>query len=533
MAEDTRQQTAQTVKKAVGIIMVATLISRLLGWVKLTTMSSIYGRTLETDAFFAAFAIPDLLYLLVSGGAMTAAFIPTFTGFIAKGQDKEGWRVASTIWNQIAIFLIVFILIGVLFADKIVLLLPGFHNNPQALAYGTTFVRLLYPMVFFTALAALCNGVLQSFNHFTAPAASWLIYNVFFILAAYLFRNSLRLSGVCLGVLGGALAMVLVQLPVMAKKGMKYSLSLDWKHPEVVNYWKLFLPVMLGMSLTQVNLMIIPTIFGSMVGKGAITSLNYANRMMFIPLGMFGSAISMAIFPTMSRMAAEGDLKGADEVLSRGIRATFVFSLPCTAFLMTAGLVSIRLVFGHGKFDYEDCYATSYALMFFAVGLMGHSANQAINRGFYARKDSMTPVLTGLVGLTITVPLALLLIRTPLKHGGIALAISIATLCDMSLLLFLANRKLGLDLKKLGSMFARTFIAAAAMGAAGWAVGHSFNLNENRFGLLLAIEAFFAISAISLLVFAAFAKLLKIKEFDEIVDMFLKRLRGRCSRKAT
>jgi len=532
MVEDTKKQTEQTVKKAVGIIMAATLISRLLGWVKLTTMSSIYGRTLETDAFFAAFAIPDLLYLLVSGGAMTAAFIPTFTSFIAKGQDDEGWRVASTIWNQIAIFLVVFILIGEIFADKVVLLLPGFHHNPQALAYGVTFVRILYPMVIFTALAALCNGVLQSFNHFTAPAASWLVYNVFFILAAYFFRNSLRLSGVCLGVLGGALAMVLVQLPVMFKKGMRYSMSLEWRHPEVVSYWKLFLPVMLGMSLTQINLMIIPTIFGSMVGKGAITSLNYANRMMFIPLGMFGSAISMAIFPTMSRMAAEGDMKGADQVLSRGIRATFIFSLPCTAFLMTAGLVSIRLVFGYGKFTYHDCYATAYALMFFAIGLMGHSAIQTINRGFYARKDSMTPVLTGLIGLVITVPLAWVLIKTPLKHGGIALAISIATITNMCILLFLASRKLEINLGPILSMFARTLVAAAAMGATGWAVGHACHLNPHRFGFMVAVEGFFAISRSSLLVFAALAKLFRIKEFDEIVDMILKRFRGRFARKA-
>lgn len=521
---------AGTVKRAVGIIMVATLASRLLGWVKLTSMSSLYGRSLETEVFFAAFAIPDLIYLLVSGGAMTAAFIPIFTEFVSAGREKEGWRFASTVWNMTAIVLISFILLGELFAHKAALLLPGFRQNPEAIGYATAFVRLLFPMIVFTALAALCNGILHSHNHFTAPSVSWVIYNVFFIAAAWIFRNTIGLRGICIGVVAGALAMVLVQLPVMLKKGMRYSFCLDWRDPAVVRYWKIFIPIMLGMSLTQINLMIVPPIYGSIVGHGAITALNYANRIMFIPLGIFGSAISMAIFPTMSRQECAGELDKLGQSITRGVRATLIFALPCSALLMTAGLPAVRLVLGYGKFKFDSCYDTAFALSCFAIGLMGHSANQVINRGFYARKDSITPVFAGVVGLGITIPLAYFLIQTPLRHGGIALAISIATLVDMSILLFFANRKLRIDLPAIVPMFLKTLFASAAMGAVGWWVGTQFHLSADNFAFQTVLAAFIAICASSCAVFALLAKILRIEEFDEMLDMVLRRFSLKKSR---
>jgi putative peptidoglycan lipid II flippase len=271
--------------------------------------------------------------------------------------------------------------------------------------------------------------------------------------------------------------------------------------------------------------MIMPVIFGSLVGNGAITALNYANRMMFIPLGVFGSAISMAIFPTMSRMAVSGDIHHMDRLLTRGIRATFMFSLPCTAFMITAGLPSIRLVFGYGKFNYTDCRETAFALSFFALGLMGHSANQVINRGFYARKDSITPVTSGMVGLAVTAPLAWILIHTPLRHAGVALAISLATLLNMCILLFLAKRKLSLNILKITPMFLKTFFAAAVMAAVGWWVGSLFNLGPDRFGFKIVLEAFVAIAVSSCGIFILLVKLMRVEEFDELLDIVLRRFK--------
>ncbi len=507
--------------------MAATLLSRLLGWVKLTSLSSLFGRSIETDAFFGAFAVPDLIYLLVSGGAMTAAFIPIFTEFITTGKEKEGWRFASTVWNMIAVFLIVVIIIGEVFSNKAVLLLPGFRHNPEALGYAAVFVRILFPMLLFTALAAMCNGVLHSFNHFTAPSVSWIIYNVCFIAAAYIFKSTLGLRGVCIGVLAGAAMMVIVQLPVMMKKGLRYSLSFDYKNPEVIRYWKMFLPVMLGMSLTQINLMIMPTVFGSVVGKGAITALNNANRMMFIPLGVFGSAISMAVFPTMARQAGTGDFEMMGKSLTRGVRATMIFSLPCTALLITCGLAAIRIVFGYGRYKYVDCSETAFALTFFAIGLMGHSANQVINRGFYARKDSITPVVAGIIGLFVTIPLATVLIKTPLRHGGVALAISIATLLNMLILIMLAKRKLSVNVAEMTTMFFKTAVASIALGFTSWWVGSLFRIGPDRFSLQLVFASLAAMTAAGGVVFVALVKIMKVEEFDEIVGMVIRRFKGK------
>jgi putative peptidoglycan lipid II flippase len=339
------------------------------------------------------------------------------------------------------------------------------------------------------------------------------------------FRDTLRLQGVCLGVLAGAFMMVIVQLPALYKRGLRnYSFCLDVRHPSVIQYWKLFFPVMLGMSLTQINLLIMPTFFGSIVGEGAITALNYANRMMFIPLGLFGSVISMAIFPTISRQANAGEFDLMRRTLVRGIRATMIFSLPCTAFMLTCGLASVRLVFGYGRFTYADCRATAFALSFYSFGLIGHTANQAINRGFYARKDSITPVLAGLIGLGITVPLSLVLIRTPLKHGGVALAISLATIVNMVILLIKARTKLSLELSGIISMFFKTLAASAAMGAAAWWAGSLFHIGPDNWGFKAVLMSFIAMVAASAVVFTAAAKLLRIEEFDEIAAMLLGRL---------
>lgn len=514
---------SRDIKKSVAIIMGATFISRLMGWVKLGSMSSIFGRSVETDAFVAAFLIPDLLYMLVSGGAMTAAFIPIFTDYITAGKEKEGWRFASSVWNQTFIVILVFVILGEIFARRLLVFVPEFRKEPEALLYGIEFIRILFPMVVFTAGAAFCNGILHSKNHFSSPAVSWLLYNLSFIVSVYVFRNTLGLKGVCIGSLVGAISMVAVQLPAILKRGGRYTPTFDIKSQEIRKYWKLFLPIMLGMSLTQINIMMMPTIIGSLVGEGAITSLNFANRLMFIPIGLFGSAISMAVFPAMSQMTSAGDMDATDLLLVRSIRATLFFSLPCAVLMFVVGLPAIRLALGYGKFDYNDCAATAIALYGFAVGLAGHTVVQVIIRGFYSRKDSVTPVATGVCCLLITIPLSLVLIKTPLRHGGVALAVSISALFNTIILMILAKRKLNLRMNLLAPMIMKMVPATLVMFAVGAAANKMFHLGPNNFSHSTALAAFVVVSGASCLAFAAMCKILKIEEFDAVLSFALRK----------
>ncbi|MEW6201630.1 MAG: murein biosynthesis integral membrane protein MurJ, partial [bacterium] len=326
--------------------------------------------------------------------------------------------------------------------------------------------RIIFPMVLLTSLSALCNGVLHSYNHFYAPAAAWNLHNIGIITLGILLYKKFDIFSLCFGVLAGALSMVLVQIPVIYWKGFLYSRVIDLKHPGVKKILRLFLPAMLGLSITQINLMLVPVFFGSYFGEGVVTALHYAIRLLLLPLGMFGNALSMAIFPALSRHAGADKRTEFRATFVRGINATFVFSLPSTVLFVILGLPITRLLFEGNKFTAADCEATAFALIFFSVGLVGHTALQVIARGFYALQDTTAPFKTGLFSvLLVSLPGCILLTHTSLRYGGIALAISLSAIVNAVLLYILIARRIPeLRTDQILSCFQR--VASASLGMA-------------------------------------------------------------------
>lgn len=544
------QSAKETVKRAAAIVMIGMIVSRILGLVRNKAIAYYFGRGWETDAFLGAFFVPDLLYILSSGGALSAALIPMFSRLTGNGEEREAWRMASGVWNVMFKIIAVCIVLGIIFAPQLAtVFMPGFRDEPRTFELCVTIMRIIFPMVIFTALAALCNGVLQARDHFTTPVLGWILHNFGIILAAMLLHDIAGIQGLAYGVLAGAFSMVAVQIPAMIKRGMRYDFRAGWGDPNVRRVLALFLPAMFGLSISQINLMLLPMSFGSMFLTGSVTSLYYAIRLMLLPMGVFGNALAMAAFPTLSRQAAAEDMAPFRDTLARGLRTTFVFSLPCTAGLLILGVPIVRMLFGGGRFSIHDCRDTAFVLNYFILGLTGHTIVQMISRGFYALQDTRMPFYAGLISvLLIIIPMDTALVlpfinmnnaalkalvyvchvspfyyaglaAQSLRHGGVALSVTLAVLFNMGMLLYVFKRRMPqFQMRSVAVGFLRTCAATLIMSA----VSYPMMLAMKRIDPIIVV---FSNMAASVAVFLVAAKLLKIPEADDMVSMVVSRFK--------
>jgi len=484
----------QSVVRGVGIMMAATIVSRLLGYVRDYLIGSTFGTTGHTDAFWAAFGVPDLLYYLLAGGALGAAFIPVLTDYLTQGDDAEAWRVADTIATVILIASALGVAVIEIFAPSLVfVVVPGLRLKPQIYGECVFFVRIMAPMVFGTTLSALSSAILQSYRHFTAPAVAWLIYNIGIIFGAVVIVPHLhsadprqRMVGLCVGVLIGAFLMVAAQLPALIRRGLRYRPRLDLGHPGVRLAAAMFIPIMAGLAVSQLSLLWFPYFFGSFFSghqAGVITVIRYASRLIILPLGLFGVTISTAVFPALAERATLQQLDGVRSGCRDAIRAVSVMAIPSSIGLFVLAGPIIRLLWRGGEFGPAGVAASGFVLLFYAPGLMGLAAMQVVNRGFYAVKDRWTPPAIGVGYVALSVVLTLYLMRLPVGYGAIGLAASVAWLVGFGVSLPLLRRRLGgMGLRGLVASLARILLASLVMGVVVWYVSH-------RLGIVLRVPA--------------------------------------------
>lgn len=513
---------ARTVGRAALIIFIGTVVSRLLGYGRFKSIAYYFGQDWETDALFGAFVVPDLVYLLLSGGALTASFIPVFTEYLVAKKEKEAWHVANSVGNLMTLSIAVCVALGILFAPAVVsIFFFGFSDQPETLKLTVALTRIVFPMVIFTALAALCNGILHSVNHFGSPAVAWSLHNVLIISFAIIFHKTLGVSSICFGALAGAATMVLVQAPYVRRSGFRYRPVIDLRHPGVRRVMRNFLPAMLGLAMTQINLLTLLPVFGSLHAEGSVAALTYAVRLLMLPLGLFGTALSMAIFPTLSRQAGGDEKEQFRRTLTMGISMTIVFSLPSTAYLIYMGLPVTKFLFLGNQLTSADCEATAYAVAFIAIGLAGHTAVQVIARGFYALQDTATPFKTGFFSvLLVSVPGCLLLGETRLGHGGVALAVSLSALVNAAALFYLLKSRIPeLEVGGMARTFFKSLVATGGLLAVCWVL--KAPLEGFRPGLQVLASAAAGGGA-----FALLAHLLRIEGLEEIAGAFRRRFSG-------
>ncbi len=502
------------VAKAAGVVGFATLLSRIMGYLRDMVMSWAFGTTVAADAFYVAYRIPNLLRELLAEGSMSAAFIPVFTETLTRESRDSARRLANAVFARLLVLLAVLTALGIIFAPYVVKLIalgweykPDFHDK---YTLGVTLTRIMFPYLLFIGLAALAMGMLNSLRSFLTPALSPVMLNILTISAVVLSVRFLPdpIMGVAAGVVLGGLFQFLIQVPALKKQGMMLQPVFSPSHPGVKRIGLLALPVFVSSSVNQINIFI-GTIFASFLATGSITYLFYGMRFIHFPLGIFGIAIATAVLPTMSAQAARREMDEFRDTLSFGLRLVFFIMFPAMAGLITLRVPIVNLLLEHGQFDRVSTQGTASALLFYAVGLWSMAGYRIVAQAFYSLQDTKTPVKIAIVALIANMLFSgAFLLWTPLAHGGLALAASLASMLNISLLTIMLRKKIGrIDARRIGLSLLKIIPASIVMGMIGWWVsrnpvwegpGHSFYKTE-LLGATVAGSALFYLLAMWLL----------------------------------
>ncbi|MEA2660786.1 MAG: putative peptidoglycan lipid flippase [Chloroflexota bacterium] len=506
-----------------SLFMIATLIgSRFLGWLRLSVIGAKFGQTPELDAFWAAFRIPDTLFNLLVAGALASAFIPVFTGYLAKEREDEAWRVASSVMNAIVISLIGFSVVLWFLAPTIVPVLAQFPDPAQReTAIHLSRIMLLSPI--FMGLSALFTGILNSYRQFLSGAIAPLVYNLVIILFAVFATPFLGIDALAWGTVAGALMMWLVQVPELTFRRTRYKLALDLGHPGVREIVSLTVPRTLALGAVQL-IFIVDTYLAAKLPEGSLTALIYAQQLMQLPLGVFSIAISAAVFPTLAHYAAQGLQSRMRDVLQTGIRWILFLTLPTIVMMIVLRRPIVNLLFQYGRFGPEAREATQEAFLFYSLGLAGHALIQILTRAYYASKDTRTPLALTLVSIGTNIVLSVLL--APLYGiNGLALANSIATLAEAALFLALLAPRARLRIVGLGTASLKVAAASLFMGIAMFAFIRATNitvdLQQTKIGLFFQTAVAMAVGVAA---YVGAATMFRVSELAEITAAVRSRL---------
>jgi putative peptidoglycan lipid II flippase len=450
--------------RAALIVMVFFVLSRFTGILREVILSDRFGTSAAYDAYLAAFRVPDLLFQLIAGGALGSAFLPVFSGFWINDDKARAWLLFSRVLNLVTLVLVVLAGLAAFFSPWIVrtILAPGFSPEQQALT-ATLMRGMLLGTVIFGA-SGLVMGALNATQHFVAPAAAPVLYNMAIILAAYFLAPVFGIYGLVVGVVAGSLAHFLVQLPVLVHKGARYSFSISSQDPAVRTVLKLMGPRVLGLFFVQMHFLV-NTILASGLVVGSLSALNYAFLLMLLPQGIIAQALATAAFPTFAAQYAAGQPDALRHTFSQTLRTVIFLSLPAAAMLYVLDRATIGALFEHGEFNAHSTDMVVFALQFYLLGLLAHSALEIIVRAFYAVQNTVTPVAVGIGAMILNIALSLILVR-PLSFGGLALANSTATTIEMIVLLWLLRKRLGgIHGRSVGGTALRSLGAAAVMAA--------------------------------------------------------------------
>ena len=502
-----------------SLLMIGTLVvSRILGWLRSSVIGAQFaGNPGELDAFWAAFRIPDTIFNLLVAGALAAAFIPVFTSYLAKEREQEAWRVASSVMNAMLIALVALSAVMWLAAPLLVpLMVPLFDQQQLELTTELTRIMLLSPI--FMGLSSLFTGVLNSYRQFLSGATAPLVYNVVIILFAFFASPFVGIHALAYGVIVGAAMMWLVQVPELTFRRTRYVLAMDLRHPGVREIASLAGPRTLAIAVVQL-IFFVDLNLASRMAEGSITALYYAFQLTMLPLGVFSIAISAAVFPVLSRYASLGQPARMREILEQAIRWIVFLTLPTIIVMIVLRRPIVHLLFQYGEFGDQMRELTALAFLFYSLGLVGHALVQILARAYYATKDARTPLVLTVVSVVVNIALSIALAPS-LGINGLALANSIATLAEATLLLMVLAPRARLRMVGLGISSMRHLAASLTMGVAMFAFIRVTNLPLDLAldppKLLLLLQTFVAM-AFGGIVYVLASSLLRVTELGEIM----------------
>ncbi len=520
--------------RSAGLNSLATLSSRLLGVVRDMVMAALFGTTMAADAFNIASRIPNLVRDLFAEGAMSAAFVPTFTRHLKTHGREAAWRLGNLVINALIVVTGGLVVLGLLFTEPMLLLLGddfAAADSGEKLALTVVLARVVMPFLTLVAVAVALAGMLNSLRRFFIPALSPALYNVAVIASAVTFVPIAQwlgwhpILGIAVGSLVGGVLQIAVQLPSLYREGFRYRPIFDFRDPGLREILLLMGPGTIGVAAAQVNLLVNTALAAGI--EGAVTSLQYAFRLMYLPIGLFGVAIATVSLPEVARQATAGAFGEMQRTISRSLRMMLMLSVPATVGLMVLATPIVALVFERGAFDAASTQATAAALLFYAPGILGYSVVKIASPCFYAMRDARTPVMVSLATIVINVVLNLTLVRV-MGFTGLALGTAIASVFNAALLLVLLSRRLdGLENARVALAFVKILLASAVMGAASYGVSQWLPTVMPPTWPQTIVEVLRVSAAIAagLIVLALTAWALRLQEFMDAWSRVLGRLR--------
>jgi putative peptidoglycan lipid II flippase len=453
-----------------GPVTAATFVSRVLGLVREQIVAALFGAGNAADAFNIAFRIPNLLRDLFAEGALSAAFIPTFTATMHRDGKAAAWRLGAQVMNAVFVVTFCVVVAGYFFSPGLVrVMAPGFAQVPGKLELTSLLARIMLPFLLVVALAAGAMGMLNSLRLFGQAAMAPVWFNVGSIVVTLAMVPVCRALGwppvvaLAVGVLAGGILQFVLQVPPLWRAGFRPEWPPKLNHPGVRRIGVLMAPAAIGLSAVQINV-VINSWLASTLGTGAVSWLAYAFRILFAPIGLFGVALATVSLPSLSRYAAENDYDGLKRTLNRAVRITVALTMPCAFGLWALGGPLTTLLYQHGHFTANDTLQTSRALAAYAVGLVCYSGIKVLVPAFYALGDTRTPLVASFIAVAVNFALNLFWMHR-LGHVGLALSTGLTAIFNFCQLWFWLRRKIGgFGGRRLLSAGTRIFGASLLMG---------------------------------------------------------------------
>lgn len=505
------------IARAAAVVMLATLFSRLFGFVRDTVIAGNFGATMQTDAYMMAFTIPSMVAMALAA-AFNAAFVPVFNKYLADEQEEEAQVMASIIINILTVAFLVITGLALLYAPALVrLMAPGF--NAEATRLTVIMIRIIFPGLIFIGLMGLASGMLNSYRHFLTPALGPMVTSIIIVAAIYFLSPRYGIVSVAIGTLLGYAGQFAVQIPVMARKGFRYRPAFNFSHPGVRRAFKLMGPVILAAALGQAAILVERRL-GSGLVSGSISALNFAFRVTQLPQALFVTAVSVPLFPAIAGYAARGELAEVRETLVKGINFFALLLIPVIAGLIVLNKPLIRLLFQRGAFDAQATEMTALLLGIYALALFPLALRDILTKGFYALHDTVTPVAVTAVTVTVNIVLDFILVRS-IGAGGLAVGAVAGIFINAGCLYFLLGRKIdGLAMGQVMWLLVKVVTASAVMAgtvyATSLALAAGLDLHTST-GRVLQVGVSALVGSLTYLVMIL---VLRVGEFYELINLF-------------
>jgi putative peptidoglycan lipid II flippase len=516
----------EEITRAAGIVGYSTLLSRIVGYVRDMVIAYFFGASAETDAYFVAFRIPNLLRRLLAEGSLTVSFIPVFTEYLEKKSREEAKRVSDITFTLLFMVLILVSIVGILLSPFIIkLFASGFKDETFNLAVKLN--QIMFPFILFVSLSALVMGILNSLNYFFAPAFSTVIFNVVSIAVIFLAYQRLRtpVFSLAIGVIIGGFIQLIFQIPFLKSRGFLFAFRKNLRHPAAKKIALLMAPQLFGVAIYNLNILV-STQYASHLPEGTVSYLYNSERLTEFPLGLIAVSIATALLPNLSSQVSKGEIEKFRESYSFSLRLMLFTIIPSLTGLIALRVPICNLLYQRGEFNYEATLRTSEALLGYAAGIWAVGGVRITAPTFYAMQNTKTPVVIAFFAFIVNALFGYLLGFTfGLKHMGLTLASSISSTFNFSLLFFSLSRRIGnVKIKEILIYFIKIALASLVMGVAAWKIStlsdwSRSGISPQKVGVFLSST----IGAIS--IYLLLVKLLNVEEVSFLLSIIKRKAR--------